>query len=163
MFVCTPASVWERGPATCATEGQGWGRQQGIGCGYWLEAELWRHLLGKSHTCRRTEADQKKNVWSTEMGCTKFLASKQDLRWASVFIAHFTFQTDVCFSNSLNKNQAVFVVYDLSEGWVFSSYCTEQSPEANKKMGVLANLYICYCLKQELYGLEEIGRILIFL
>lgn len=62
---------------------------------------------------------------------------------------HFTFQTAVCFSNSLDKNQAAFVFYDLSESWVSSSYRTEQFTEANKKMGVLANLYICYCLKQE--------------
>lgn len=41
---------------------------------------------------------------------------------------HCTFQTDVGFSNSLDKKQAVFVVYDLSEGWVFSSYCTVNNP-----------------------------------
>lgn len=56
---------------------------------------------------------------------------------------------DVCFSNSLDKKRAVFVFYDLPQSWVSSSYCTEQFTEANKKMGILANLYICYCLKQE--------------
>lgn len=123
VFVCTPAPVCERGAAACAMEGQGCGGQQGMCCGYWLMAELWRHLLGRSHSWRRAEADQKKNVWFTEMRCSEFLASKQDLCWTSVFIIHFTFQTNVCFSNSLDKTQAVFVFCDLSEGWVFSSYC----------------------------------------
>lgn len=117
MFVCTPVSVWERGAATCAVQGQGCGTQQGMCCGYWLKAELWRDLLGKCHACRRAEADQKKNVWFTEMGCSKFLASKQDLHWTSVFIIHCTFQRDAGFSNSLDKNQAV--ICGLSEGWVF--------------------------------------------
>lgn len=82
--------------------------------------------------------------WFAEMGCSKFLASKQDLLWTSVFIIHFTFQTDVGFSNSLDKNQAVFVVYDLLEGWVFSSYCTGNNPLKQTRKWVFWPTYMYY-------------------
>lgn len=125
VFVCTAASVWERSSNSSDLEGQGCGGQQGMCCGYWLKAELWRDLLGKCHAGRRAEADQEKNVWFTEMGYSKFLASKQDLHWTSVFVIHFTFQADVFLTAWIKTRQYLgFMVYQRVEFFSLTAQLT---------------------------------------